>query len=203
MKLYEKIAALRKAAGLTQERLGALLNVSPQAVSKWENDESLPDLALIPALCGALRVSADELLDIPHQPVQKGKALLRADTVHIAAPAGVTLTITGEAAVRAVQAAEAAPLLALLTDDAALCVLRVLGFSAADEAELAERCGLETAALREVLFRLMKQEIVQCTADGYVLGAGAYLVYGALAAAWLASDAGRTEITTITTSYTS
>lgn len=40
MELNERIAAVRKAAGLTQEQLGELVNVSRQAVSKWESGVS-------------------------------------------------------------------------------------------------------------------------------------------------------------------
>ena len=45
MEYGEKIAALRKSKGLTQAELGAELNVTYQAVSKWERGESLPDFA--------------------------------------------------------------------------------------------------------------------------------------------------------------
>ena len=40
MELNERIAAVRKTAGLTQEQLGELVNVSRQAVSKWESGVS-------------------------------------------------------------------------------------------------------------------------------------------------------------------
>ena len=40
MKLYEKLYELRRAAGLSQEELAERLNVSRQAVSKWENGVS-------------------------------------------------------------------------------------------------------------------------------------------------------------------
>lgn len=40
MELNERIAAVRKVAGLTQEQLGELVNVSRQAVSKWESGVS-------------------------------------------------------------------------------------------------------------------------------------------------------------------
>ena len=42
-----KIVALRKAKGITQADLGAYLNISYQAVSKWERDESCPDFAML------------------------------------------------------------------------------------------------------------------------------------------------------------
>ena len=57
-----RIAALRQARGYTQEELGALLNVTSQAVSKWETGKALPDIALLPPLAQALRVSIDRLL---------------------------------------------------------------------------------------------------------------------------------------------
>lgn len=45
MNYGEKISRLRKSRGMTQEELGKILNVTYQAVSKWERDESLPDFA--------------------------------------------------------------------------------------------------------------------------------------------------------------
>lgn len=57
-----RIARLRLEHGMTQERLAGLMNVSPQAVSKWENDISYPDITLLAPLSAALDVSIDELL---------------------------------------------------------------------------------------------------------------------------------------------
>lgn len=56
------IAALRKANGLTQRELAEKLNVSDKAVSRWERDESAPDLMLIPVIAEIFGVSSDELL---------------------------------------------------------------------------------------------------------------------------------------------
>ena len=58
----EKIAALRKQQSLKQEDLARMLNISPQAVSKWENDVSCPDISILPHLAKILSVSIDELL---------------------------------------------------------------------------------------------------------------------------------------------
>ena len=54
MELKDRIAAVRKAAGLTQEQLGELLGVTRQAVSKWESGQTTPDAATIAALCEKL-----------------------------------------------------------------------------------------------------------------------------------------------------
>ncbi|MBQ8518367.1 MAG: helix-turn-helix domain-containing protein [Agathobacter sp.] len=56
------IAVLRKANGLTQQELADKLNVSNKAVSRWEREESAPDITLIPALAELLGVTCDELL---------------------------------------------------------------------------------------------------------------------------------------------
>lgn len=56
------IAALRKAAGMTQKELAERLYVSDKAVSRWEREESSPDLSVIPALAEVLGVTVDELL---------------------------------------------------------------------------------------------------------------------------------------------
>ena len=59
----QKIQALRKGRGLTQEQLAARLGVSRQAVSRWELDETLPDTQNLLPLMEALGVSIDTLLD--------------------------------------------------------------------------------------------------------------------------------------------
>ncbi len=56
------LAALRKANGLTQEEVAQRLFVSNKTVSKWERDESSPDLALIPVLAEVFGVTCDDIL---------------------------------------------------------------------------------------------------------------------------------------------
>lgn len=70
------IAALRKASGLTQRELAERLNVSDKAVSRWEREESLPDLSLIPAIAEIFGVTADELLR--GERAKEGESLPRA-----------------------------------------------------------------------------------------------------------------------------
>ena len=58
----KRIAALRREKGLKQDELAEKLGVSAQAVSKWENDQTCPDISLLPLLAKTLGVSVDELL---------------------------------------------------------------------------------------------------------------------------------------------
>ncbi|MBE6566578.1 MAG: helix-turn-helix transcriptional regulator [Ruminococcaceae bacterium] len=60
--LGKRIAALRHEKGLKQDELAEKLGVSAQAVSKWENDQTCPDISLLPLLAKTLGVSVDELL---------------------------------------------------------------------------------------------------------------------------------------------
>ncbi len=60
--LGQRIASLRKQRGLTQEEAAGRLGVSAQAVSKWENDQTCPDISLLPALADLLGVTTDTLL---------------------------------------------------------------------------------------------------------------------------------------------
>ena len=62
MTLGKRIAMLRRQKGLKQDDLASALDVSPQAVSKWENDQTCPDISLLPRLAQLLNVSVDELL---------------------------------------------------------------------------------------------------------------------------------------------
>ena len=62
MDIGNKIRELRNRHNYTQEELASKLNVTSQAVSRWECGISLPDISMIPLLSKTLLVSADELL---------------------------------------------------------------------------------------------------------------------------------------------
>lgn len=63
LKIGRYIQSRRKAAGMTQKELADRLNVSFQAVSKWENGDALPDTGILLALCDELKTTADRLLN--------------------------------------------------------------------------------------------------------------------------------------------
>ncbi len=64
-----RIAEKRKAAGLKQDEVAERLGVSPQAVSKWENDVSCPDISLLPAIANLFGCTVDALLGNEKAPV--------------------------------------------------------------------------------------------------------------------------------------
>ena len=63
LKIGRYIQHLRKAAGMTQKELAEKLNISFQAVSKWENGDTLPDTGILLELCDLLNTTADKLLN--------------------------------------------------------------------------------------------------------------------------------------------
>ncbi len=60
--LGKRISDLRKRKGFTQDQLAEEMGVSSQAVSKWENDISCPDIGLLPHLADFFGVTLDELM---------------------------------------------------------------------------------------------------------------------------------------------
>lgn len=60
--LGKRIAQYRKEQSLTQENLAERLGISSQAVSKWETDQTCPDILLLPQLSKLLGINVDTLL---------------------------------------------------------------------------------------------------------------------------------------------
>ena len=60
----ETVRRLRRERGLTQEQLAQRLNVAFQTISKWERDESYPDITMLPVIAGFFGVRTDDLLGV-------------------------------------------------------------------------------------------------------------------------------------------
>ncbi len=61
MTIGKNIKALREGLGMTQEQLAEKLNISYQAISKWENSQSVPDTMMLPIIAKTCCVTIDEL----------------------------------------------------------------------------------------------------------------------------------------------
>ena len=77
MTIADRIQSLRKAKGISQEELADKIGVSRQAISKWESEQSSPDLEKIILLSDYFDVTTDYLLkgiEVKSDPPEKGKA---------------------------------------------------------------------------------------------------------------------------------
>ena len=117
MKLCEKLYELRRAAGLSQEELAERLNVSRQAVSKWENGAAQPELSKLVELSRLYGVSVDELLSL--EEAEKGDAKA-ASSVDASTPAPAQETLAAPKKVRRQK---------LLLGAAAVCLALAVGLA--------------------------------------------------------------------------
>lgn len=58
----QRFTRLRKEKNFTQEEIALKLNISAQAVSKWENDISMPDISILTSIADIFDITLDELL---------------------------------------------------------------------------------------------------------------------------------------------
>ena len=117
MKLCEKLYELRRAAGLSQEELAERLNVSRQAVSKWENGAAQPELSKLVELSRLYGVSVDVLLSL--EEAEKGDAKAAA-SVDAPTPAPAQETLAAPKKVRRQK---------LLLGAAAVCLALAVGLA--------------------------------------------------------------------------
>ena len=87
----EIIKEHRLGKNMTQEELGNLVFVSKQAVSKWENGRTLPDVEMIRRLCNILEISKDEILGESVEQIKKSKKWIKLLVCMIAVCAFVAL----------------------------------------------------------------------------------------------------------------
>ncbi len=83
--LGKRIVQNRKRKNLTQDQLAEQLGVTAQAVSKWENDQSCPDIATLPKLANIFGITVDELLGTQQSPVREAEVVEEAQSngVHV------------------------------------------------------------------------------------------------------------------------
>ena len=88
LSLGKRIQALRKEQALTQEQLAERMNITAQAVSKWENDQSCPDILSLPQLARELHTTVDALLtgqsavEAPAVPVKPAEEVIVRISIH-------------------------------------------------------------------------------------------------------------------------
>lgn len=102
MTLGEKLQTLRKEQGLSQEALAAKVNVTRQTISKWELNQSTPDLALLAQLSDLFHVSTDCLIrnerTVPEElPAKKTRFSFTAAAKHTLLTALSLLALTAAA----------------------------------------------------------------------------------------------------------
>lgn len=85
----KRISSSRKRMGMTQDALAEQLGVTAQAVSKWENDQSCPDITMLPKLAKIFGITTDELLGVECEKVYEAQ-VVEPDEEDEAAP-GITL----------------------------------------------------------------------------------------------------------------
>ena len=68
LQIGEAIRTLRKNKGITQEQLAEVLDISTPAISKWESDQTYPDIAMIPIIARYFQVTTDFLLGFSSEP---------------------------------------------------------------------------------------------------------------------------------------
>lgn len=78
----QNINRYRKELSLTQSQLAEMINVTPQAISKWEKGGS-PDASILPRIASALNVSIDDLFGIHDKPASGKDTIIEAVTSFI------------------------------------------------------------------------------------------------------------------------
>ncbi len=65
LKIGENIRQYRRESNMTQQQFAEKLGVSYQSVSRWENEETYPDMELLPSIAGFLNITVDKLMGVP------------------------------------------------------------------------------------------------------------------------------------------
>lgn len=109
MSIGERITELRKQQNISQSQLAAMMDVSRQAVSKWENDLSAPDTIRLIQLADALSTDVEYLATGTHQPQKPPEILKVVETVERVVEKVVDRPIVVQKIVEVEKAASPAP----------------------------------------------------------------------------------------------
>lgn len=93
--LGKRISLHRKRLGLTQDALAERLGVTAQAVSKWENDQSCPDIAMLPKLAELFDTTTDQLLGLQRKEVHVAEVVTETSDNEDREPGGIHLENSG------------------------------------------------------------------------------------------------------------
>ena len=97
MSFAERLKQIRKEKGLSQEDLAELLDVSRQAVSKWERGCGAPDISLLPALAAALGVEPGVFLQGDLDANRRSNGNMKKIRVYVCPACGNVVFSTDEA----------------------------------------------------------------------------------------------------------
>ena len=198
--ISQKIIELRKAAGLTQEQLGEKLGISGQAVSKWERDESMPDILILPDLCDALGTTPNLLLGgkraedpriMNKEFVVPGNDTLsicleKDQNVLVSDPLGMGFVMSGtEFADNCLKMDDSRinKLIKLFTDENMLAVVKIIAKNTATVDEICAETGLEKPKVQEMLLDLSNCAVIAHGRDKN--GKAGYSPASGMVAVWL------------------
>lgn len=137
-----KIKELRKSRSITQEQLAGYLEISPQAVSRWETGATCPDIALLPQIAGLFEITVDELLGVNEVERRREVNAIVAET-----SAQIDQNITEEP-IRILRAA----LNKYPNDDHLLCTLMYALYAASEDEAFCEAHDAEIVSIAERIF---------------------------------------------------
>ena len=160
MNIGETIKKLRKQKDMTQEQLAEYLNISPQAISRWEINSTLPDITLIPMLANIFDVTTDMLLGVDIDTKEKRIEAIRKEAEDY------TFKKRYEEAEKLLRTAlKDYPNSYKLMDSLASILFLTVGYNMGWTGEEKKRIEEERKPIREEIIALGEKILAECTDD--------------------------------------
>ena len=137
-----RIKTLRKSRGITQEQLAGYLEISPQAVSRWETGTSCPDISLLPQIAALFEITVDELLGVNEAGKRREIGTVVAET-----SAMIDKNITGEPIRILRETLKKYP-----NNDRLLCTLMYALYAASEDEDFCKAHDAEILAIADRIF---------------------------------------------------